>query len=80
MDAPGVMAARGDLIYLASPHFDKKLHLLVINRNEPDKAVADVTVEPLNRDEDIIPDGIAITEDMVFLTTTEGRILAFDAK
>ncbi len=77
MDPPAAMAGRGDLIYLVSKDYEGELRLLVINRNDPGKAVADVAVERLDKEEAIIPDGIAITDDMVYLVTTAGRILAF---
>ncbi len=80
MDNPQAVAGRGDLIYMASKHFDDKIHLLVINHNDPGKAVADIAFDRLDKQEELIPDGIAITGDMVFLTTTGGRILAFGTK
>ena len=80
MEVSRAMSARGDLIYLASRHHDGKLHLLVINRNEPGRAVADIAVEQHGREEEIIPDGIAITNDRVYLVTTGGRVLAFGPK
>ena len=78
--AIGSSPERLHLIYLPSRHWDNKLHLLVVNRKATSTVVADVAVEPLGRGEEIIPDGIAITNDMVYLVTNEGRILAFKSK
>ncbi len=71
------MAGRGDLLYHVTRHFDNRLHLLVLDRKDPGKPLADLAVERIEREEQVVPDGIAITGDMVFLTTTAGRILAF---
>ena len=80
MKKPQAVAGRGDLIYMASSHSDKKLHLLVVNWNDPGKVVANLAVDAQTGKEEFIPDGIAITQDMVFLTTTERCTLAFGAK
>ncbi|MFM2091093.1 MAG: Serine/threonine-protein kinase AfsK [Planctomycetota bacterium] len=77
---PNTFAARGDRLYHATAHWgDKKLHLVVMDHREPDKTLADIAITPISPDEEIIPDGIAIMEDMVILVTSHGRILAFDA-
>lgn len=78
LERPHAFAARGDLLYYATVR-DGRLHLFVVDRKDPGTAVAEVAIPQLDRSEEVIIDGIAITADMVFLTTTGGRILAFGA-